>query len=163
MIQLTAHTTQAFTYFRHRVAAAQYPKKHRNKMRHATEGLVIMVTLLLADDAFDIDSGDYFHKLFQNRLSDKIYFPIFTYVVVFSQNKLTTSGGGPYKAYPLFYFIRSVVVFYYFFGIHKNAFSNYSEDLQHFILNSIGHQIAIILLIIGFVFFLYGVVGYFKT
>src|SRR5690606_9769553 len=27
----------------------------------------------------------------------------------FSQNKLTTSGGGPYKAYPLFYFIRSVV------------------------------------------------------
>src|SRR5690606_7930293 len=112
MIQLTAHTTQAFTYFRHRVAAAQYPKKHRNKMRHATEGLVIMVTLLLADDAFDIDSGDYFHKLFQNRLSDKIYFPIFTHVVVFSQNKLTTSGGGPYKAYPLFYFIRSVVIFY---------------------------------------------------
>src|SRR5690606_25526543 len=35
--------------------------------------------------------------------------PIFTHVVVFSQNKLTTSGGGPYKAYPLFYFIRSVV------------------------------------------------------
>lgn len=56
-----------------------------------------------------------------------------------------------------------ITVFYYFFGIHKNAFSNYSEDLQHFILNSIGHQIAIILLIIGFVFFLYGVVGYFKT
>src|SRR5690606_13929228 len=92
MIQLTAHTTQAFTYFRHRVAAAQYPEKHRNKMRHAAEGLVIMVALLLADDALDIDSGDYFHKLFQNRLSDKIYFPIFTHVVVFRKTNLQHLG-----------------------------------------------------------------------
>src|SRR5690606_20205064 len=69
---------------------------------------------LLADDAFDIDGGGYGHKLFQNRLSDTVYVPIFTHVVGCSQNNLTTSGGGPYKAYPLFYLIRSVVIKSYF-------------------------------------------------
>src|SRR5690606_28108045 len=100
-----------FTYFRHRVATAQYPEQHRNKMRHAAEGLIVTVTLLLPDDTVDLDCCRYFHDLFQNRLSDKIYFPIFTHVVVFfAKQTYNIWGGGPYKAYPLFYFIRSVVV-----------------------------------------------------
>src|SRR5690606_701353 len=102
MIQLAAHTTQAFTYFRHRIATAQYPEQHRNQLSHAAERLVIAITLLLPYDAFDVNGRGYFHDLFQNRLSDKIYFLTFTHVVVFSQNKLTTSGGGPYKPHPLF-------------------------------------------------------------
>src|SRR5690606_28784789 len=54
-------------------------------------------------------------------------------------------------------------VLYYFLEIQKNAFGNYSQELQHFILNSTGHQIAVVLLIVGFVFFSYGVLDYFKT
>src|SRR5690606_14923203 len=52
---------------------------------------------------------------------------------------------------------------YYVFGIRKNIFGNYTEELQHFILNSIGHTIAFSFLLIGFVFFLFGIVSYFKT
>src|SRR5690606_19659422 len=103
VIQLATHTTQTFTYFRHRVATAQDAEKHCNQLCHAAEWFVITVALLLAYDAFDIDSCSYFHDLFQNRLSDKIYFPIFTHVVVsFAKTNLQHLGVGLKQAYSFF-------------------------------------------------------------
>ncbi|HWK57195.1 MAG TPA: hypothetical protein VNQ80_07655 [Parapedobacter sp.] len=61
------------------------------------------------------------------------------------------------------YLLYSATLLYYIFGIRKNIFGNYTEGLQHFLLNSIGHSIAFLFLLIGFVFFLFGMVSYFKT
>lgn len=69
VVQLSAHSSQPLAYFGHRIASAKNAEKHGDQLRLGLVGFVVMVGIMLFDQAAYAYGIDQAYNLLKDRLS----------------------------------------------------------------------------------------------
>jgi hypothetical protein len=85
---------QSFTYLIHGITTTQYPEKHSKQVRSRFECVIIVITNMFVYRRLHINFIHKIYYLFENRLSYKFNFCIFSHVMFsLCKNQITTFGG----------------------------------------------------------------------
>jgi len=86
------------------ISCEVYPEQHRDQVRPAPKCLIVIVAVVLPYQALYVHCIDQIQYLFEDRLSDKLYFRIFTHVVGCSLKQNYNMKGKPPGSTLLLYF-----------------------------------------------------------